>query len=129
MTMTYWLFLRKSMEGNLSEQEKEIIENNKKDIHLLDSTAADLLDLKSTLNRTIGGTSNMLRRSTKKILSEQTKDKIQMRLPNITRNTSVESKGSTDRSKDISKFTIKRENSKDKLVMIFESTKTPLSNT
>ena len=129
LTMAYWLFLNKYQEGNLTEEEKEIIEKGQKDIHLLESTAADLLDGKTILSRTLGGTGGILRKSSRKLAVDESKEKNAMRLPNIARNTSVESKGSTDRSKEAPKFVINRGGSKEKMMMVFDTPKSPLAHT
>ena len=129
LTMAYWLFLNKYQEGNLTEEEKEIIEKGQKDIHLLESTAADLLDGKTILSRTLGGTGGILRKSSRKLAVDESKEKNAMRLPNIARNTSVESKGSTDRSKETPKFVINRGGSKEKMMMVFDTPKSPLAHT
>lgn len=129
MTMAYWLFMNKFRDGNLTEEEKNIIENSQKDIHLLDSTAADLLDGKPGLNRTLGATGGILRKSSRKLTINESKDKNLVRLPNIVRNTSVESKGSTERSKETPKFLINRGGSKEKITMVFDTPKSPLAHT
>lgn len=129
MTMAYWLYLAKYQEGKLTEEELQIIENGKKDISLLESTAADLLDGKNVLSRTMGGTGSILRKSSRKLAGPELKDKNSIRLPTIVRNSSIESKGSTERSKETPKYMINRGGSKDKLMLIFESPTTPLSNT
>lgn len=130
MTMTYWLMLQKSRDGNLTEEEQLIIQQGQKDINLLDSTAADLLERKSSLNRTLGGTGSTVKKSTRKMGLDETKDKRAIRLPNIIRNTSLETIGSIEISKDTPKYVINRGKSKDKLMMIFESpSTTPLSHT
>lgn len=126
LTMAYWLYLNKLNEGNLTEEEKHIIETSQKEIHLLDSTAADLLEGKtSALNRTLGGTQGILRKSSRKLTVEDSKDKPLIRLPTIVRNSSVESKGSTDRNK----FVINRGGSKERMNFVLETPKSQLSHT
>lgn len=129
MTMAYWLFLIKFQEGNLTEEEKGIIERGQKDIHLLESTAADLLEGKAILNRTLGATAGILRKSSRKLPLDESKEKHSIRLPHIARNTSVESKGSTERSKDTPKFIINRGGSKEKIGVAFETPKSQLAHT
>lgn len=58
-TMTYWLYLSKHQSGDLSQEEVDIIESNWKQIDMLQSTAADLLDKPSAALRSFGTTWNL----------------------------------------------------------------------